>query len=91
MLHHPCILRGPKQWGRNQKPKATPRVTMMLLGCETNKQGEHPTFHGVYRDSTPKLPHGHQTLVVTWLQAWRTNIAERGTASIARVAAPSGE
>ena len=58
---------------------------------QTNKQVEHPTFHIVYRNSTPGLPHGHQTLVVTRLHALPTLIVEWGTASAARLAAPPGE
>ena len=35
------------------------------VGKQPNKQLEHPTFHIVYRNSTPGFPHSHQTLVVT--------------------------
>ena len=55
---------------------------------QTNKQVEHPTVHIAYRNFTPGLPHGHQTLVVTRLHASPTLIAEWGTASVARLAAP---
>ena len=61
---------------------------MAPWGCETNKQVKHPTFHIVYRNSTPGLPHRHQTLVVTRLHASPTTIALWGTASVARLAAP---
>ena len=58
---------------------------------QTNKQVEHPTFHVVYRNSTLGLPHDHQTLVVTRVHASPTLIAEWGTTSVARLAAPLGE
>ena len=58
---------------------------------QTNKQVEHPKFHIVYRNSTPGFPHDHQTLVVTRFHASPTLIAEWGTASVARLAAPLGE
>ena len=45
----------------------------------------------VHRNSTPGLPHGHQTRVVTLLHASPTLIAEWGTASVARLAALRGE
>ena len=52
---------------------------------------DHPTFHIVYRNSNPGLPHGHQTLVVMRFPASPTLIAEWGTASVARLAAPLGK
>ena len=61
------------------------------VGKQTNKQLEHPTFHIVYRNSTHGFPHGHQTMVVTRFHAAPTLIAEWGTASVARLAAPLGQ
>ena len=61
------------------------------VGKQTNKQSEHPTFHIVYRNSTPGFPHGHQTLVVTRFHTAPTLIGEWGTASVARLAAPLAE
>ena len=61
------------------------------VGKQTNKHLEHPTFHIVYRNSTPCFPHGHQTLVVTRFHAAPTLIAEWGTTGVARLTAPLGE
>ena len=58
---------------------------------QTNKQVEHPTFHIVYRNSTPGLPHGHQSWWSHGSTLRPTLIAEWGTASVARLAAPPGE
>ena len=58
---------------------------------QTNKEVENPSFHIVYHNSTPGLPHSHQPRMVTRLHPSPTLIAERGTASVARLAAPLGE
>ena len=60
-------------------------------GLQTNKQVEHSTFHIVYLNSSPGLPQGNQTLVITPLHASPTLVDEWGTASVARLAAPPGE
>ena len=58
---------------------------------QTNKQKKHPTLHIVYRNSTPGLPHDHQTLVVTRVHASPTLMAKWGSTSVARLAAPLEE
>ena len=82
--------------GQNQKwatcgQSGYVKTDQYAVGKQANKRLEHPTFCMLYRNSIPGFPHGHQTLVVTRFHAAPTLIAEWGTTSVARLAAPLGE